>query len=142
MNIINKKAYYEYYLIEKYNAGMVLTGKQIKLIRNNNFELYKSYCKIYNNEIYIINFKQKLNNKNKKIKLLLTKREINRIKQKLKNNNFTIIPTKIFFSNNGYAKLEIYLSKKKKIYDKRLIIKKREKLEKDNINKYYNNNFN
>ncbi|WGH26555.1 MAG: SsrA-binding protein [Candidatus Shikimatogenerans bostrichidophilus] len=130
-NIINKKAFYDYNLIIKFNAGMVLSGKIIKLIRNNKINIIKSYCKILNNEIFIFNLYKK------KIKLLLSKKEIYKIKLKLKyNNNFTIIPTKIFFSN-GYAKIEIYISKKKKIYDKKKIIKKKEEIEKKNINKYY-----
>ncbi|WGH27054.1 MAG: SsrA-binding protein [Candidatus Shikimatogenerans bostrichidophilus] len=134
IKIINKKAYFDYFLIDKYEAGMVLLGKEIKLIRNNKFNIYKSYCKIYNNEIFIynINIKKK---KKRKIKLLLLKKEILKINQKIKNNNnLTIIPTKIFFSKSGYAKIEIFLSKKKKIYDKKKIIKKKEEKK---INKYF-----
>ncbi|MDH3003793.1 MAG: SsrA-binding protein [Candidatus Shikimatogenerans sp. JK-2022] len=117
IKITNKKAYYNFFLIKKYNAGMVLLSNDIKLIRKNKINLNQSFCKIYNNEIFLFNIK--INNKNK-IKLLLLKKEILKINQILKfNNKLTIIPTKIFFSNNGYAKIEIYIAKKKKIYDKK-----------------------
>ncbi|WGH27566.1 MAG: SsrA-binding protein [Candidatus Shikimatogenerans bostrichidophilus] len=131
-NIINKKAFYDYYLINKFNAGLVLSGKLVKLIRLNKININNTYCKIINNEIFILNFNKK------KIKLLLTKKEIYKINQKLKfNNNYTIIPTKIFFSINGYVKIEIYISKKKKIYDKKKIFKKKEEMERKKLKKYY-----
>ncbi|WGH25660.1 MAG: SsrA-binding protein [Candidatus Shikimatogenerans bostrichidophilus] len=133
-NIINKKAYYDYYLIEKFNAGMILFGEEVKLIRQNKFNIYLSYCKIKNNEIYIYNFKIH-NKKIRNIKLLLLKKEINKINKKIKNNNLTIIPTKIFYSYSGFIKLEIFISKRKKIYDIKKIIKKKDKKK----NKDYNN---
>ncbi|BDT61583.1 MAG: hypothetical protein RDO_1110 [Flavobacteriales endosymbiont of Rhyzopertha dominica] len=138
-NIINKKAYYNYYLLEKYNAGMKLSGKEIKAIRNNKIDIYNSYCYIYNNEIYIYNLKFFNIKNNNKIKLLLFKKEINKIKNKITNNkNLTIIPTKIFISNTGFAKIEIFISKRKKKYNKKEIFKKQEKIDKNNINNILN----
>ncbi|MDH3005123.1 MAG: SsrA-binding protein, partial [Candidatus Shikimatogenerans sp. JK-2022] len=139
MNYIikNKKAYYNYNLIRKFNAGMILLGKEIKLIRQKKCNIYKAYCKSYNNNIYLLNFKiHKINLR--EIKLLLYKEEINKINQQLKNNNYTIIPTKIFISKSGFAKVEIYLSISKKKYEKKRISKKKEKeINEKRLKKYY-----
>ncbi|WGH24931.1 MAG: SsrA-binding protein [Candidatus Shikimatogenerans bostrichidophilus] len=135
--IINKKAFYYYNLIKKKNAGLVLKGKEIKLIRQNKCNISNSYCKIYKNNIYLLNFKIH-NNKIRKIKLLLSKKEILKIYNKIINSNYTIIPTKIFYSDSGFAKLEIYLSKKKKKYEVNKISKKKEKeINKKRIKQYY-----
>ncbi|WGH25295.1 MAG: SsrA-binding protein [Candidatus Shikimatogenerans bostrichidophilus] len=136
-NIINKKAYYDYNLIRKYNAGMVLLGKEIKLIRQNKCNIYKAYCKIINYNIFLFNFKIHKRNL-RKIKLLLSKKEINNIYQNITNKNYTIIPTKIFYSKSGFAKIEIFLSNRKKKYDKIKVSKKKEKeINKKKIKKYY-----
>ncbi|MDH3004708.1 MAG: SsrA-binding protein [Candidatus Shikimatogenerans sp. JK-2022] len=137
--MINKKAYYDYFLIKKFNAGLILLGKEIKYIRKNIFNIYNSYCKLNynNNRIYMYEFKiNKI--KKRKIQLLLSKKEIREIYQKIKNNNFTIIPTKIFYSNSGFAKVEIYIAQKKKKHQKIKISKKKEKLiNEKKMKKYY-----
>ncbi|WGH25572.1 MAG: SsrA-binding protein [Candidatus Shikimatogenerans bostrichidophilus] len=134
---INKKAFFEYNLIEKYKAGIVLFGKEVKYIRHNKFNIYNSFCKIINQNIYLINFKiNKLKRRN--IKLLLKKKEIIKIYQKIKNTNYTIIPIKIFFSRSGFAKINIYISSKKKKNEKIKISKKKEKqINEKRLKKYY-----
>ncbi|MDH3004283.1 MAG: SsrA-binding protein [Candidatus Shikimatogenerans sp. JK-2022] len=133
--IINKKANYYYNLVKKYNAGMVLYGKEIKLIRSNKCNILNAYCKILNNNIFLLNFKiHNLNNRN--IKLLLSKKEILKIYNYIINKNYIIIPTKLFYSLSGFAKIEIYLSRRKK--NNELINKKKEKeLNKKRIKQYY-----
>lgn len=136
-NIINKKAKYNYFLIEKFNAGMVLLGKEIKFIRHNKFNINKSYCKINKLDVILLNFKI-YNLKTRNIKLLLSKKELNKIKNKILIHNYAIIPYKVFFSNSGFAKIIIYLSKIKKKYDKTKLSKKKEKeIYKKEFKKYY-----
>ncbi|MDH3004468.1 MAG: SsrA-binding protein [Candidatus Shikimatogenerans sp. JK-2022] len=135
--IINKKINYFYNLIKKYNAGLILKGKEVKLIRNKKCNISNSYCKIYKNNIYIYNFK--IHNLNlRKIKLLLLKKEILKIYQYVYNKNRTIIPQKIYFSNSGFAKIIIYICIRKKLYDLKKKNKKKEKEQnKKNLKLYY-----
>ncbi|WGH24746.1 MAG: SsrA-binding protein [Candidatus Shikimatogenerans bostrichidophilus] len=135
--IINKKARYYYTLIKKFNAGLILYGNEIKLIRNNKCNITNAYCKLYKNNIYLLNFK--IHNCNlREIELLLSKKEIQKINNLIINKIYTIIPTKIFYSKSGFAKIELFLSKRKKKYDIRRISKKKEKeLNKKKLKKYY-----
>lgn len=112
--IVNKKAKFEYEFIDRYNAGMVLTGPDVKNIRDGRFSLTDSYCIFIDNELF-------MNNK----KLLLNRKELNKLQKSL-IKGLTIIPYKIFPNEKGIFKVEIYLAKGKKLYDKRETIRKRD----------------
>ena len=134
INIKNRKASFEYEFIDKYTAGIQLTGTEIKSIRSSQANLSDGYCTIINGEIYVRNihisvYKEGTYNNHepkRDRKLLLNKQEINKIASKLKDKGITIVPLRIFISESGYAKLDIALAKGKKIYDKREDIKKRD----------------
>lgn len=130
----NKKASYEYFLLEKYEAGIVLTGTEIKSIRQGKCNIEDSYINICGNTAIIIGMNipkfdnGNINNHEEKRprNLLLHKKEMLKISQKVKEEGLTIIPTKLYLDDRGRAKLEIALSKGKKKYDKRESIKERE----------------
>ena len=134
VNIKNKKAYFEYQIISKFNSGIVLYGTEIKSIRNNQANLSDSHCIFTNSEIFIKNlhiseFKNAgINNHEPKRerKLLLKKQEIEKIITKVKEKGMTIIPLRLFINEKGKAKVEIALAKGKKTYDKRESIKERD----------------
>lgn len=134
VNIKNKKASFEYAFIDKYVAGLQLTGTEIKSIREGKSNINDAFCVFMKNELYIRNmhiahyFNGTYNNVEEKRdrKLLLNKQEINKLQSKLKDQGLTIIPIRLFINEKGYAKLEIALAKGKKLYDKREDIKKRD----------------
>ena len=123
---LNKKASYDYFLFDSYEAGLVLEGSEIKSIREGSVNLKDSYVQIKNGEAFIINMHianyEKagafLPSTTRSRKLLLNKLEINRIDSKIKEKGYTVVATKIYIKN-GLAKLEIALAKGKKNYDKR-----------------------
>ncbi|MBQ3641091.1 SsrA-binding protein SmpB [bacterium] len=129
----NRKAFHDFHIIEKYTAGIVLTGTEIKSIRKNAINLKDSFCKVEDNEIYLykchISPYEQGNRYNhdaeRTRKLLLTKKEILKIQTKVKQDNYTIVPLEVFLSH-GFAKIEIALAKGKKLYDKREDIAKRD----------------
>ncbi|MDP4040530.1 SsrA-binding protein SmpB [Mycoplasma mycoides] len=130
----NKKAYFNYEIIQTYQAGIVLNGPEIKSIRNHDVSINEAFVLIRKKEIYILNMnvkKYKFANYIKGLeetrtrKLLLHKKEIIKILNKIKQENLTIIPVKLYFKND-YVKLEIALAKGKKLHDKRQTIKKRD----------------
>lgn len=129
----NKKARHDYYILETLEAGIVLKGTEIKSIRQHKVSLQDAYCTIKKDELYVIGMyiaKYKQGNifnhdERRTRKLLLHKQEIRRLKNKLKGESLTIIPTKIYISN-GYCKLEIAIAKGKKQYDKRQTLKERD----------------
>jgi len=129
----NRKAFHDYNIIEKYVAGIVLTGTEIKSIRKNAINLKDSFCKIEDGEIYLYNchispYEQgnRFNHDAERVrKLLLTKKEILKMHTKVKQDNYTIIPLEVFLSH-GFAKIEIALAKGKKIHDKRDDITKKD----------------
>ena len=133
MEIKNKKAYYNYIISDEYEAGIALVGTEIKSIRKGSVNISDSYIRIKNNEAYIINmFVEKYDSgsifnheTNRERKLLLHKREILKIKEKVVKEGYTLIPLKIYIKNN-VAKVLIALAKGKKMYDKREDIKKRD----------------
>lgn len=134
MDLNNRKAYYEYHIEAKYIAGMVLSGTEIKSIRAGKVSFNDSYCIFDKGELYVkslhiaeysfgtIHNHQPLQER----KLLLQKKELKKLENKIKEKGYTIVPLKIFISENGFAKMEIGLGKGKKIYDKRETIKSRE----------------
>lgn len=134
MEIINRKAYYEYNIETKYIAGMVLTGTEIKSLRDGKASFNDSYCIFNKGELFIkslhiseYNFGTHYNHEPmQERKLLLQKKELRKLENKIKEKGYSIIPLKIFISKNGFAKIEIGLGKGKKIYDKRETIKARE----------------
>ena len=130
---VNKKAFHEYNIFDKYTAGIVLQGTEIKSIRQNAVNLKDSFCKIENNELFLYQchispYKQgnRYNHQETRVrKLLLKKSEILKILGKIKKENYAIIPIELFLMN-GFAKLEIALSIGKKLYDKRNDIAKKD----------------
>jgi SsrA-binding protein len=127
MEIQNRKAGFEYFLSDRFIAGMVLTGSEIKSLRQGKVNLADGYCLFIQNELYVRNmhiseWKYAAGSNHVPIhdrKLLLKKTELRKIQSKTKEKGYTIIPVKIFFSESGYAKIEIALAKGKKLYDKR-----------------------
>ena len=132
--INNKKANFNYQFSDKFIAGLVLKGTEIKSIKESSVNFSNSYCVINNNEIFLngMNIKEYLygniNNHqpDRDRKLLLSKKEINQIKKKVVEKKFSLIPIKLFVNNRGFAKIEIGLGKGKKEYDKREDIKQRD----------------
>lgn len=142
----NRKAFHDFNIFEKFVAGVVLTGTEIKSIRNNAINLKDSFCKIDANELFLYNCHishydkgNRYNHEEKRTrKLLLTKKEILKISQKIKKDGYTVIPLEVFFVR-GLAKIEIGLAKGKKLYDKREdMVKKEQKrdIERLSKNKY------
>lgn len=129
----NRKAFHDYTIIEKYVAGIVLTGTEIKSIRKNAINLKDSFCKIEDGEIYLYKchispYEQgnRFNHDAERTrKLLLTKKEILKMHTKVKQDNYTIVPLEIFLTH-GFAKIEIGLAKGKKLHDKRDDIAKKD----------------
>lgn len=134
MEIRNKSATFEYFIEEKFEAGMVLTGTEVKSIRNGTVSFADSYCLIHNNELFLKGlhippYEQGSYSNHpptRDRKLLLKKKEISKILQRLKDKGLTVIPLKIYFNDRGYAKLQIGVARGKKLHDKRESIKQRE----------------
>lgn len=134
VNIKNKKAAFEYFFIETFTAGIVLTGTEIKSIRAGKASLVDSYCFITNEEMWVRGmnvspyFYGSYNNHEMKRdrKLLLTKREIRKLQSATKQTGYTIVPLLVFIDENGRAKMDIALCKGKKAFDKRQTLKEKE----------------
>lgn len=134
VNIRNKKASFEFFLLEKFIAGMVLTGTEIKSIRANKASINEAYCTFVGSELYVRNMHiaeydyGTYNNHNPKRdrKLLLTARELRKLQSKLNEKGLTLVPTFLFINDKGLAKIEIALAKGKKLYDKRETLKQKE----------------
>ncbi len=122
----NRKAFHDYTIFDKYVAGIVLTGTEIKSIRKNAINLKDSFCKIEDNEIFLYNchispYEQgnRFNHKAERVrKLLLNKKEILKMHSKVKKDGYSIVPLEVFITH-GFAKVEIGLAKGKKLHDKR-----------------------
>ncbi len=145
INIKNKKAYFDYEIFEKFTAGIVLTGTEVKSVRSGKVSLGDSYCFIRDGEIYVRGMQiaeykfGTYNNHNpeRERKLLLERKDIKRLERKTRESGNTIISLKLFFSDTGYAKLRIGLAKGKKQYDKRETIKQKDaKRQMDRLHKY------
>ena len=134
ISIKNKRATFDYNIIETFTAGLVLTGTEIKSIRLGKAGLVDTYCYVANGEVWVKNmyiaeyFYGTYNNHEQRRdrKLLLNRKEIRRLEKDGKEAGFTIVPLKLFISERGYAKLVIGLGRGKKEYDKRQSIKERE----------------
>ena len=133
MEILNRRARYEYSIVEEYEAGIVLTGTEIKSIRMGRMNIKDSYAIVRNEEVYLLNAHissyEKGNifnhDEDRTRKLLLNKREIKKINNKLSLEGYTLVPLKVYFVR-GRAKILLGLGKGKKNYDKREDIKKRD----------------
>lgn len=134
VQIKNKKASFEYFFMETFTAGIVLTGTEIKSIRMGKASLVDTFCFINNGEIWVKGmnispyFYGSYNNHEAKRdrKLLLNKREIHKLQEATKQIGYTIVPTLVFIDKNGRAKMDIALAKGKKEFDKRLTLKEKE----------------
>ncbi len=134
ISIKNKKAFFEYEILESFTAGIVLLGTEIKSIRAGRANLTDSYCQFVTGEMYVRNLhisEYELGTCNNHVakrdrKLLLQKRELQKWQKKVKESGLTIIPLKLFINQKGLAKIEIGLCKGKKVYDKRESIKQRD----------------
>lgn len=134
MEIKNRSAYFEYFIDDKYVAGIVLTGTEVKSLRAGKASFNDSFCIIHKGETWIKSLhiaEYSHGNKNNHIptqdrKLLLRKREIKKIESKLKEKGYTLVPLRIFFNEKNIAKIEFGLAKGKKIHDKRASIKQKD----------------
>ena len=134
VNIKNKKASFEYYFLEEYSAGMVLTGTEIKSVRESKVSMADAYCFFNKGELYVKNLNiSKYENGTyynhdplRERKLLLSRRELRKLENKLTDKGLTIIPTRLFINDAGLAKMDIALAKGKKLYDKRDSIKEKD----------------
>ena len=147
INIQNKKARFEYEILDKYTAGIVLTGTEIKSIRNSKASIAESFCEFNDRgELFVVNmyieeylYGTHYNHRPRaERKLLLNKRELKKLNREVKNSGLTIVPLKLFINDKGFAKLIIALAKGKKLHDKRETIKDRDnKRDLDRIKKSY-----
>ena len=134
VQIKNRKAAFEYFFIEEFTAGIVLTGTEIKSIRAGKASLVDTYCTIIRGEMWVKGmsispyFYGSYNNHEQKRdrKLLLTRREINRLESATKQTGYTIVPTLVFIDDHGRVKMDIALCKGKKAFDKRQTLKEKE----------------
>ena len=134
VNIKNRKASFEYQFIDKFVAGIMLVGTEIKSIRNNKANISDAHCVFVDNELYVKNLHIKVYNSGgytnhepkRDRKLLLNRKELNKMQGKVKEKGNSIIPIRFFINEKGKAKLEIVLAKGKKIYDKRDSIKEKD----------------
>ncbi|MFN5931301.1 MAG: SsrA-binding protein SmpB [Sphingobacteriales bacterium] len=144
MEIKNRSAFFEYQIDDKIDAGMVLTGTEVKSLRAGKASFNDSYCLFQGDELYIRSLhiseytQGTYNNHNpvRERKLLLNKKELRKWQAKIKEKGYTIIPLRIYFSESGKAKIQIGLARGKKLHDKRESIKERDaKRELDRIRK-------
>jgi SsrA-binding protein len=134
MEIKNRSAFYEYQIDDKYDAGMVLTGTEVKSLRSGKASFNDSYCLFLGKELYVRSLhisEYELgtyanHNPVRERKLLLNKKELKKMQSKIKEKGYTVIPLRIFFSESGKAKMQIGLAKGKKLHDKRESIKQRD----------------
>lgn len=145
INIRNKKAWHEYEILDKFVAGIQLYGTEIKSIRAGKISLVDSFCEFDGNELWTMgihiaeyifgtynNHEPKRNRK-----LLLNRKELDKLQTKVKSKGFTIVPLRIFVTDKGFAKLEIALARGKKFYDKRQDLKAKDaKREMDRMMKH------
>ena len=134
INIKNKRAEHDFLVVDKYTAGIVLTGTEIKSIRAGKASLVDTFCYIHNGEMWVKNMyiaeydRGSYNNHlpRRERKLLLNRKEIRKIQSVLKAPGFSLIPTSLFINGSGLAKLDIYTARGKKEFDKRETLKEKE----------------
>jgi SsrA-binding protein len=148
INIRNKKARFEYEILDQFTSGIVLTGTEIKSIRNSKASIAESFCEFNERgELFAVNmyieeyaFGTRFNHRPRgSRKLLLKKRELNKLLRQVKNSGLTIVPLKLFINDKGFAKMLIALARGKKLYDKRDTLKDRDNQRNlDRIKKSFN----
>ena len=134
IEIVNRKAKYEYHFLQEYEAGIALVGTEVKPIKAGNVNLSDAYCVFKGDELYIKSMfiaeysHGNINNHESRRdrKLLLRRPELRKLQKKVKEKGLSIIPYKVYFSDRGIIKLQIALAQGKKVYDKRQSIKERE----------------
>ncbi|MCF6308181.1 MAG: SsrA-binding protein SmpB [Flavobacteriaceae bacterium] len=134
VKIKNRKARFEYEILDKFVAGIVLRGTEIKAIREGQASITEAFCEFSNSELFVINMTIQEyshathynHNPKSERKLLLNKRELKKLEKQVKNSGLTIIPLLLFTNEKGLAKLQIALCKGKKLYDKRESLKDRD----------------
>jgi len=134
MEINNKAAYHEFFIEQKYAAGMVLSGTEVKSLRAGKASFNDAYCFFHDGELFVKSLhisEYKLGTiynhlPTQERKLLLNKKELRKLENKTKEKGYTIVPLKIYFTDNGWAKIDIGLGKGKKVHDKRETIKERD----------------
>ena len=135
INIQNKKARFEFEILDTYTAGIQLTGTEIKSIRESKARITESFCEFNDRgELFVVNmyieeyiYGHSYNHKPKsERRLLLNKRELKKLEKEVRNVGLTIVPLKLFITDNGWAKLNIAVAKGKKLHDKREAIKDRD----------------
>lgn len=134
MEIKNRQAYFEYYIDDKYVAGIVLTGTEVKSLREGKATFNDSYCIFQKKELWLKSFHISeyshgtINNHDpiRERKLLLNRRELKKLESRIKEKGYTIVPLRLFFNEKNIAKLEIGLARGKKVHDKRETIKQRD----------------
>ncbi len=134
MEIKNRSAYFEYYVDDKFTAGIMLLGTEVKSLRAGRASFNDSYCifqkgELWIKSLHIAEYSHGTVNNHDPVrdrKLLLNKRELKKLESRIKEKGYTIIPLRIFFTENNLAKLEIGLAKGKKLHDKRESIKQRD----------------
>lgn len=134
IEIKNKRAEYDYFLSNKMTAGIVLYGTEIKSIKEGKASLVDTYCTFHNGELWVKNMQISAyrlgtfynHEVKRERKLLLNKRELRKLERATKETGYTIVPTRLFINENGYAKLDIFTAQGKKNYDKRNTLKEKE----------------
>ena len=148
INIKNKKARFEFEILDKYTAGIKLAGTEIKSIREGKASIAESFCEFQEDELFVINMTIQEyshatyfnHNPKSSRKLLLNRRELNKLHKEVRNSGLTIVPLRLFINDRGLAKMQIALAKGKKLYDKRETIKERDtKKRLGQIKKAFNN---
>lgn len=134
MEIINRKARHEYHMLQKYEAGIVLGGTEVKSVRQGKVNMSDAWCVLEHGELYIKNLhiaeydhaghEQHIAKATRK--LLLHKAELNKIERRITEKGLTVIPYRIYFSERGHVKCEIWLAQGKKAFDKRETIKEKD----------------
>lgn len=146
VNILNKRARFDFEILETYTAGIVLTGTEIKSIRLGKAQITEGFCEFHNHELFAINtyieeyaFGNAFNHRSKsERKLLLNRRELKNLERSIDQKGLTIIPLRLFTNEKGIAKLDIGLCRGKKTYDKRESLKEQDsKRDIDRIKKAY-----
>ena len=150
VSIKNKRARFDYEILDQYTAGIVLTGTEIKSIRNNKASIAESFCEFNeNDELFAVNiyiqeyaFGTRFNHKPRRSrKLLLNKKELKKLNKEVKNSGLTIVPFNLYINDKGFAKILIALARGKKLYDKRETIKDRDnKRNLDRVKKAFRKN--
>jgi SsrA-binding protein len=134
VNIVNKRARFEFELLQTYTAGMQLLGSEVKSLREGNGSITEAFCFFAHGELFVKNmhigtFKQASYNNHELMrvrKLLLKKVELRKLQAKASEKGLTIVPLKVFLSDTGYVKMEIAVARGKKAFDKRESIKERD----------------